>query len=495
MSLRVLLILLPLLVSALILPLLKKQVVLVKVIFMSTILFVSAMTWMTILNGDTIANTSVVFSSWDVSIGIEFKFTWLSMVFGTFVMSLSTLVASYALSDMKHHISEDKFASYATLVLLMLFAINGLTYTNDIFNMYVFMEILSITSAAIISIKHSKANYLASFRYLMLNSIGSISILMAIAFLYMISGQLNMDALALALNQAYIDYPVVLTMAMVFMMVGFGIKAAMFPLHVWLPDAHSNAPTPSSALLSGIVVKVYIILLIRLMHLVYRFAWFETFNLNTTLSIFALLGILAGSLFAMGQKDIKRLLAYSSIAQIGYLFLGLSLGTSAGLSATLFHIMTHGVLKIGLFLSVGAFIYQTHQRKIADLQGIGWEMPLSLTVFGVSALGLIGIPGTMGFMSKFYLSNALIRADFAIALVVIILSSFLNAVYYMPIIINGFLKDNSSQAKDMKLDKLPLTMSVSLVSLLIINLAIGLYPNILKDVIDVAINTMMRGGL
>jgi len=228
---------------------------------------------------------------------------------------------------------------------------------------------------------------------------------------------------------------------------------------------------------------------------VYRFAWFETFNLNTTLSIFALLGILAGSLFAMGQKDIKRLLAYSSIAQIGYLFLGLSLGTSAGLSATLFHIMTHGVLKIGLFLSVGAFIYQTHQRKIADLQGIGWEMPLSLTVFGVSALGLIGIPGTMGFMSKFYLSNALIRADFAIALVVIILSSFLNAVYYMPIIINGFFKDNSSLAKDMKLDKIPLTMSVSLVSLLIINLAIGLYPNILKDVIDVAINTMMRGGL
>ena len=136
MNLLLLWILLPLLVSALILPLLKKQVMLVKVIFMSTILFVSAMTWMTILNGDTIANTSVVFSSWDVSIGIEFKFTWLSMVFGTFVMSLSTLVASYALSDMKHHISEDKFASYATLVLLMLFAINGLTYTNDIFNMY-----------------------------------------------------------------------------------------------------------------------------------------------------------------------------------------------------------------------------------------------------------------------------------------------------------------------------------------------------------------------
>ena len=492
MNLLLLWILLPLLVSALILPLLKKQVMLVKVIFMSTILFVTAMTWLTILNGNEIANTSVVFSSWDVSIGIEFKFTWLSMVFGTFVMSLSTLVASYALSDMKHHISEDKFASYATLVLLMLFAINGLTYTNDIFNMYVFMEILSITSAAIISIKHSKANYLASFRYLMLNSIGSISILMAIAFLYMISGQLNMDALALALNQAYIDYPVVLTMAMVFMMVGFGIKAAMFPLHVWLPDAHSTAPTPSSALLSGIVVKVYIILLIRLMHLVYRFAWFETFNLNTTLSIFALLGILAGSLFAMGQKDIKRLLAYSSIAQIGYLFLGLSLGTSAGLSATLFHVMTHGVLKMSLFLSVGAFIALVGQRQIKELMGVGYTLPLSLSVFSLAALGLIGIPGTMGFMSKFYLANALIEVNQTLGFSILLISSFLNAVYFIPIIINGFLKENKQHDKDMHKDPLPLTMRISLVSLLIINLALGFYPNILKSIIDTAITSLIR---
>ena len=495
MNLMILWILLPLLMSALILPLLKKHLKLVKVIFMGAVMLSTLVTWMMILQGDTLANTSVVFSSWDVSIGIEFKFTWLAMVFGTFVMSLSTLVASYALSDMHHHIDDHAFASYATLVLLMLFAINGLTYTNDIFNMYVFMEILSITSAAIISIKHSKANYLASFRYLMLNSIGSISILMAIAFLYMIGGQLNMDALALALNQAIVDYPLVLTMAMIFMMVGFGLKAAMFPLHVWLPDAHSNAPSPSSALLSGIVVKVYILLLIKMMHLVYRFSWFETFNLNTTLSIFAMLGIVAGSLFAMGQKDIKRMLAYSSIAQIGYLFLGLSLGTSAGLSATLFHMMAHGVLKIGLFLSVGAFIYQTHQRRIRDLEGIGWEMPLSLTVFGVSALGLIGIPGTMGFMSKFYLSTALLEAAMPFGFFIIILSSFLSAIYFMPIILNGFLKENKRHDKDMRLDIIPFSMKLSLVSILLINLSIGLFPNILKRLIDMAVLMMNRGGL
>ena len=495
MNQLILWILLPLLVSALILPLLKKHVGVVKVIFLSAIGLSTLMTWVMMFQGSAIANSSVVFGSWDVSIGIEFKFTWLAMVFGTFVMSLASLVAIYAIDDMNHHIDDSQFASYGTLVLLMLFAINGLTYTNDIFNMYVFMEVLSITSAAIISIKHSKANYLASFRYLMLNSIGSISILMAIAFLYMVGGQLNMDALALALNQAFIDYPIVVTMAMIFMMVGFGLKAAMFPLHVWLPDAHSNAPSPSSALLSGIVVKVYIVLLMRMMVLVYRFSWFETFNLSNTMSIFAMLGIIAGSLFALGQKDIKRLLAYSSIAQIGYLFLGLSLGTNEGLSATLFHIMTHGVLKIGLFLSVGAFIYQTHQRKLRDLEGIGWEMPLSLTVFGFSALGLIGIPGTMGFMSKFYLATALLRADYAIAIFVVIVSSFLNAAYYMPIIINGFLKENDGRDRNMKKDMIPLGMKLSLISLLIINITIGLVPNILKNIIDVAINTMIRGGL
>ena len=492
MSTMILWILLPLLISALILPLLKKHVLLVKIIFMGSILLSTLITWWVMMNGADIVNTSVVFGSWDVSIGIEFKFTWLSMVFATFVMSAASLVALYALSDMSHHIEEKRFASYATLVLLMLFAINGITYTNDIFNMYVFMEILSITSAAIISIKHSKANYLASFRYLMLNSIGSISILMAIAFLYMVSGQLNMDALALALNQAYIDYPTVITMAMIFMLVGFGIKAAMFPLHVWLPDAYSVAPSASSAFLAGFVGKVYIVLFIRIIHLVFRFEWFETLNLNTSLSIFAMLGIVAGSLFAMGQKDIKRMLAYSSIAQIGYLFLGISLGTSAGLSATMFHVFAHGVLKIGLFLSVGAIIYQTNERNISELEGIGYEMPLSLSVFTFSALGLIGIPGTMGFMSKFFLSNALIESEMGFGFFIIILSSFLNAVYFMPIIINGFLKENKNHDKDMKRDKLPITMKFSLVCFLIINIGIGFYPNILKNIIDLAITAIIR---
>jgi multicomponent Na+:H+ antiporter subunit D len=485
-------ILLPLLVSALILPFLKRYFILAKIFFIGSILVSTIFTWWVIINGAEIVNTSVVFGSWDVSIGIEFKFTWLAMMFTTFVMTAATLIALYALSDMSHHIEEKRFASYATLVLLMLFAINGITYTNDIFNMYVFMEILSITSAAIISIKHSKANYLAAFRYLMLNSIGSISILMAIAFLYMVSGQLNMDALSLALNQAYIDYPTVVTMAMIFMLVGFGIKAAMFPLHVWLPDAYSVAPSASSAFLAGFVGKVYIVLFIRIIHLVFRFQWFETLNLNSSLSIFAMLGIVAGSLFAMGQKDVKRMLAYSSIAQIGYLFLGISLGTSAGLSATLFHVVAHGVLKSGLFLSVGAIIYQTNERRISELDGIGYEMPLSLSVFALSALGLIGIPGTMGFMSKFFLSNALIEAQMPFGFFIIILSSFLNAVYFMPIIINGFLKENKNHDKDMKADKIPLSMRFALICFLIINLGVGFYPNVLKNIIDIAIKAVIR---
>ena len=490
MSTIILWILLPPLVIALILPLFKKHVALVKFMFMSAILLSALFTWWVLIHGETIAGTSVVFGSWDASIGIEFKFTWLAMVFATFVMTAASLVALYALSDMSHHIEEKRFASYATLVLLMLFAMLGMTFTNDIFNMYVFMEILSITSAAIISIKHSKANYLASFRYLMLNSIGSVSILMAIAFLYMVSGQLNMDALALALNQAYLDYPIVVMMAMIFMIVGFGLKAAMFPLHVWLPDAYSVAPSASSAFLAGFIGKVYIVLFIRIFFSVFRFEWLEMLNLDLSLSVFAMLGIVSGSLFAIGQKDVKRMLAYSSIAQVGYLFLGISIGTSAGLSATLFHVFAHGVIKIGLFLSVGAFIYQTQRRKIVDLEGIGFEMPLSLGVFTLSALGLIGIPGTMGFMSKFYLSNALIESEMGFGFFIIILSSFLNAVYFMPIIINGFLKENQNLDKDIKIDKCPFNMKFALIGFLLINVGIGFYPNILKNIIDLAIKAV-----
>ena len=494
MNHMILWILLPLLVGALVLPLLRKHVWLVKAIFLGAIGIATFMTWMMILQGEAIANTRVVFGAWDVAIGIEFKFTWLAMVFGTFVMSIASIIAIYALDDMRHHIDESKFASYGTLVLLMLFAINGLTYTNDIFNMYVFMEILSITSAAVISVKHAKANYLASFRYLMLNSIGSISILMAIAFLYMIGGELNMDALAIALDQAYTTYPVVLTMAMIFMLVGFGLKAAMFPLHVWLPDAYSVAPTSSSALLGGVVGKIYIFLLIRMMYIVFDYTWFSALNLTTSLRLLAMLGIIAGSVFAMGQKDIKRMLAYSSIAQVGYLFLGMSLGTNEGYSAVVFHIMTHGVLKVGLFLSVGAFIYQTHRRKVHDLQGIGWIMPLSLSVFTISALGMIGIPGTMGFMSKFYLATALLDGNLALEFSVIIISSFLNAVYFIPIITNGFLKENANQEFEMKKDNIPLLLQISLITIMVINVVIGFYPNILKSVLNMAVTLIQFGG-
>jgi len=365
----------------------------------------------------------------------------------------------------------------------------GITYTNDLFNMYVFMEILSITSCSIISIKRKKENYMASFRYLILNTMGSLSVLLGIALLYMVSGHLNMTQIYLAISEIWSIYPTNITVAIGFILTGLGIKAAVFPLHVWLPDAHSTAPTPSSALLSSIVVKVYIFSVYKILFKVLGQTIVVGLGIPTVITYFAAIGMIMGSVFAIGQKDIKRMLAYSSVAQIGYIFLGLGLVTVEGLSASLFHIISHGLMKSALFLSAGSIIYYKEKRDLRDLDGIGYEMPVTMTVFTIAALGMIGIPGISGFMSKLYLSFAVLGVNKPVYLAIILASSFLNAVYYLPIVISAFLKEGKDRKNVMTMERLPKQMLIPMVILAILVVTIGFYPHLIMNLVDKAVPT------
>ncbi len=427
------------------------------------------------------------FGGYRASIGIEFYISQLSSLFVLFVIVLSWIIILYSLKDMDHHIANSKLKSYYTLVFLMLFALIGLSFTFDMFNMYVFMEILSLTSAAIISIKDKRENILASFRYLLLNTIGSLSILFGIALLYMVSGHLNMGELYRSMSTLIELYPMNLLLAIGFMFMGLAIKSAMFPMHVWLPDAHSTAPSPSSALLSGIVVKVYIFTVIKLMVYVFGVDVIRTLQIDVAISILAVVGMIMGSIFAIGQKDIKRMLAYSSVAQIGYMFLGLSLLTSAGIAAVMFHIITHGIIKSALFLSAGSIIYKTDIRDLRQFNGMGYTMPLTMAVFSVAALGLIGIPGINGFMSKVYLSLAIVDGGQPLLLGAILVSSYLNAVYYLPIIINSFLRNDPVSQPNMIAEKLPNVMIASMLVLLLAMIVTGFYPQLFMRSIESAV--------
>ncbi|MDP2814546.1 MAG: proton-conducting transporter membrane subunit, partial [Erysipelotrichaceae bacterium] len=408
-----------------------------------------------------------------------------------FVITLALIIMIFSTKDIDHEIDEGSISQYYTLVLILLFSMVGMVYTNDLFNMYVFMEILSLTSCAIISIKRKKENYLAALRYLVLNTIGSLSVLFGIALLYMVSGHLNMTMMSESISLIWQLYPTNILIASGFMLTGFAIKAAVFPLHIWLPDAHSNAPTPSSALLSSLVVKIYVFAVYKLLFDVLGRDIVVALGIPTVITVFAAAGMLFGSIFAMGQKDIKRMLAYSSVAQIGYIFLGLSLMTEAGLAAGLFHVVSHGLMKTALFLSAGSIIYYRNKRDIRDLDGIGIEMPVTMVVFAIAALGMIGIPGTNGFMSKLYLSFAVLGAGQPLLLAVILLSSYLNAVYYLPIVISAFLKEPKSKNTTMQVEVLPLPMLFSLVTIGFLCLLTGFYPTLVMNFITQAVNIFL----
>jgi len=434
------------------------------------------------------------FGQWNAAIGIQFKVDEFSALMTFVVLSVATLVIIYSLKDIECEILKEQFFSYYTLIFLLLFSMVGMIFTNDLFNLYVFMEILSLTSCGIISIKSKKENLMASLKYLMLGAIGSVSILMGLALLYMVTGHLNMTAAYEVIMQVWQSYPKNILISLGFILTGFGIKAAIFPLHIWLPDAHSNAPTPSSALLSGLVVKVYVFAIAKILFRVVGADIIREIGILEFITYFAVLSMIMGSVFAIGQTDIKRMLAYSSVAQIGYIFLGIGLATELGFSAGLFHVITHALMKTALFLSAGAIIYQTGKRDIRDLEGIGYEMPITMSVFSIAALGMIGVPGINGFISKWYLGLASLEADKPIFLIMILISSFLNAVYYLPIIIAAFMKDSKERENIMILDNLPRTMTLPMTMVAIGCVIMGLFPHIVMDIIEQAVPTFLLIG-
>lgn len=438
---------------------------------------------------------SYTFGSYPAGIGIEFLVDEFSALMTLVVLTLSILIIIYSLKDLEHEIESSRMYSYYTLVFLLIFSMIGMIFTNDMFNLYVFMEILSITSVAIIAIKKKKDTLMASMKYLMMGAIGSVTVLMGIALIYMVTGQLNMSAINEEISAVWRLYPRNILLAMGFMITGFSIKAAIFPLHNWLPDAHSTAPTPSSALLSGLVVKAYIFSIAKIMYRVVGKNISVDIGIADYLIIFAVLSMMMGSVFALTQRDIKRRLAYSSVSQIGYIFLGLALASEMGFSAALFHVVSHAFMKSALFLSAGSIIYLTGKRDVKNLDGIGYEMPITMTVFSIGVLGMIGIPGTSGFMSKWYLGLAVLDAGHPELLIVLLLSSFLNALYYLPIIVSAFLRESPGRPLEMHRDGIPGTMKVSMVLVAVGSLVIGLFPHLVMDIIQQAVPTFIGSGM
>ncbi|MDK2835557.1 MAG: multicomponent Na+:H+ antiporter subunit [Thermosediminibacterales bacterium] len=428
---------------------------------------------------------------WNAPWGIELVIDDLAVFMATVILGISFLVAVYSLNSIYKEIKEKRINLYYSFIMLLVGAMLGITYTGDLFNLFVFIEISSISACAIISIKDKKEPIEATVKYLVLSSLGSGAFLFATALIYGITGNLNIDYIHEELLLVVSNYPMIILVALSFYMVGFGVKAALFPLHVWLPDAHSSAPSPSSAMLSGLVLKVYVIGFMKIIFYVFGYSVIKNLPLFTVLQILSSLAILIGSILAITQSDLKRMLAYSSVTQMGYIFLGIGLNNEIAITGALFHILNHAMTKVNLFLAAGNIINETGIRKISQLKGIGSRMPVTMTAFTVSSLSMVGIPLLSGFNSKWYLGLGSIQAGKPIFLLIIIISSLLNAGYYLPIVISSFFAHHNTNNKYKGLESHVL-MLLPLVILSLSIIIFGIYPQLPLSIIGKAAKNLIQ---
>lgn len=424
---------------------------------------------------------------WPPPWGIEFIIDYLAVYVLLTLGLISFLVMIYGGRDLPHEINEKVRHWYYTLYLLLLFALSGIALSNDLFNIFVFMEISAIASCGIISIKGDRHCAEASLKYLILSVLGSGCFLLAVAMLYMVTGQLNLQYVAAGLPHALALYPFNILIALSLIVVAMGVKAALFPLHVWLPDAHSAAPTPSSAVLSALVIKIYAVALLKIFA-VFPGELFEVVPVLEIILILSALAVVAGSVFAMLQDDIKKMLACSSIAQIGFVFMGIGFFEGQALIGGLLHIFNHAVIKAMLFLAAGIIIYVTGVRRISEFKGLGKRLPLTMGAFIIGAFAMVGVPGTSGFVSKWYLVLGALEGGRYIYIGAILLSSLLNGIYYFPIVITAYFGSDPQPSTERS--DVPRSMLVPVVLLAAATVFFGFYPSPLIGLLQKAIALM-----
>ena len=341
--------------------------------------------------------------------------------------------------DIRRDIPAENQGKYCLLMQLLYASLLAMVYTNDLFTAYVFIEIAAITACIAVVAKESGKSVVASIRYLVFSCLGSGLILLGISILYCITGHLLMESL----HSVIVVLPVTgmltpLRASILLMVLGLSIKSAQFPFHAWLPDAHANATTSASAILSGLVLKGYIVLLIKLIIRVFGEGLFSDLYMNDFLFLLGLSGMLFTSVAAMRQEDVKRMVAYSSSAQISYIFMALGLGTRAGIAAACFQVLAHAFTKPMIFVGAGAMIRVGNGGHYwSDLRGAARKNLWAGLAFTIGGLSLCGIPLLAGFSAKYNLAVAAIGADWKTlpALLGLAASSLLNAMYYIPAIL------------------------------------------------------------
>jgi multicomponent Na+:H+ antiporter subunit D len=371
---------------------------------------------------------------WARPYGIELRFDEVS-AFALAIALVGWLAVLFSFRYAPRAIPWERLPYYYTLLLLNLGGMIGFVVTGDLFNLFVFLEVLSLSAYALVAVSRGKVAGLASMKYLLMGAVSSVVVLLCVGILYSLTGSLNMADVALRLAET--SSPLPLALALGGFTAAFMVKAALFPLHTWLPDAHAAAPSPVSAILSGLVVKMGIIGLIRVLQIFHTSGGLDLGYLHLALMWLGAASLIMGAVFAIVQEDLKQMLAYSTVSNVGYIVLGLGLASSTAVSGALVHVLNHAVIKSCLFLAAGALILGTGQRTLTGLQGVGRTMPVTCVALSIGILAIIGVPPTGGFPGKWTMAVGAVEAGRPGFAVVLVLGALLLVIYYARIV-NAF---------------------------------------------------------
>ncbi|MEY4645545.1 MAG: monovalent cation/H+ antiporter subunit D family protein [Hylemonella sp.] len=431
-------------------------------------LAISLQLWVQVDQGGTI---SYAIGKWPPPWGIEYRVDRLTAFVLVLVSGMAALALPYSRDSIAHEIPHEQHYLFYTMFVLCLTGLLGITITGDAFNVFVFLEISSLSTYVLIALGKHRRSLLAAYQYLILGTIGATFIVIGIGLLYLMTGTLNIADMGRRLADVQGTRPVLAALA--FLTVGISLKLALFPLHQWLPNAYAYAPSVVAAFLAATATKVAVYVLLRFYFSVFGATQiFTELPMQEMMLLLALSGMFVASAIAIFQSDLKRLFAYSSVAQIGYIILGLSFGSATGLTATIVHLFNHGVTKGAIFLLLGLVTLSVGGTSLARVHGLGKRSPLLSLGLVICGLSLIGVPGTAGFISKWYLLLAALQTGHWWLVALIVMSSLLAVVYVWRFVEVSYFREPRKDLADPS--PLPLGMVIPSALLVIATVYFGL---------------------
>ena len=429
---------------------------------------------------------------WMPPFGIEYSIDTLNAMMLVIITAVSLLTAIYSKRGIEKEMP-DQISSFYTLFLLLVSGLLGISITGDVFNLYVLLEIAALSSYALLAFGKGRA-YMSTFQYLIMGTIGACFYLIGVGYLLLKTGTLNMMHLSTILPSLLASKAILV--AFIFIMLGMWIKMALFPLHGWLPNAYSHAPTAVSCLIAPLMTKVSVYVMIRLMFTVFGAEYvFQTVPWSGVIIHIATIAIIAGSLFALLQRDLKKMLAYIVVAEVGYMVGGAWSNSAFGLAGSIYHILADAMMTLCLFMAVGCIIYKTGSSSFDSMKGIFKKMPVTMVAFVIGAFSMIGIPPTCGFFSKWYLILGALESGNWLFMIALLVSSLINVVLFFRLFEIGFFGDVESGEADhrtYKRDEAPNSMLIPLLIASASCIAIGLYT---KEIILSVIQFAIPGSL